>query len=61
MVKQPPAIADTAHVEEVLAESEADVAAGRTVPLAAVLDRIRQSITQMEARREANERLTAKV
>jgi hypothetical protein len=59
MVEHPPTIADTAQIDADLVESEADIAAGRMVPLEAVLDRVRQSITRMEARRAARERQTA--
>lgn len=38
---------------EALERSEADVAAGRTVPLEPVLERMRDSIKRMEARRAA--------
>lgn len=38
---------------EALAESEADIAAGRIVPLEPVLARMQESIDRMEARRAA--------
>jgi len=44
---------------ESLERSEADLAAGRTVPLEPVLERMRDSIKRMEARRAALEGETA--
>lgn len=40
---------------EALERSEADLAAGRTVPLEPVLERMRDSIKRMEARRAAQD------
>ena len=40
---------------EALERSEADLAAGRTVPLEPVLERMRDSIKRMEARRTAHD------
>ncbi len=44
-----------AHWLEALERSEADVAAGRTVPLEPVLARLRESIERMEARQAAQD------
>ena len=54
MDEQHPPLADLTRVQADLEQSRADVAAGRTVPLGPVLDRMRRSVKRAESRENAS-------